>query len=62
MFRPLKKCPCGSGMYSTDHHDARGLFLVRACPRCEDQKLGQFRPEVLTNFNYEADEPIEEEG
>jgi hypothetical protein len=26
-----------------------------------DKKLSKYRPEVLTNSNYYADEPIEEE-
>jgi hypothetical protein len=56
-----KICPCGSGNASTDYYDARGLFLTRACSKCRDRKLGYFRPEVLTDSNYECDEAIEED-
>jgi hypothetical protein len=30
------------------------------CPKCEDEKLSHYRPEVLTDSNYEADEDIDE--
>jgi len=40
-------------------HDARGLYLTKVCDRCVDYKLAQYRPEVLTDNNYECDEPIE---
>jgi len=42
-------------------HDARGIPLCRVCEKCMGVKLEQYRPEVLTNSNYYADEPIEEE-
>lgn len=54
-------CPCGSSLPFQDYYDARGIFLARACSECRAQKLGTFRPEVLTDSNYEADEPWEEE-
>ena len=57
----IKICPCGSGKAATDFYDGRGIFLVRACSKCEDKKLGQFRPEVVTDFNYECYEQIEED-
>lgn len=41
--------------------DARGIELCRTCPKCHDEKMGRYRPEVLTNANYDHDEPIEEE-
>ncbi len=40
-------------------NDARGIPLARVCEKCEDSKLSHYRPEVLTNPNYEANEPIE---
>ena len=40
-------------------HDARGIYLGRVCKRCRLEFLRQFRPEVLSDPNYEADEPIE---
>jgi len=57
----LETCPCGSGSAAADYYDARGLFLTRACSVCKDRKLGQFRPEVLTDSNYDCDEQIEED-
>lgn len=42
-------------------NDARGIPLARVCFGCRRQKLAGFRPEVLTNSNYEANEPIEPE-
>lgn len=47
----------GDGSYWL--RDARGIELCRACPGCETQKLAKYRPEVLTNPNYEADEDID---
>lgn len=54
-------CPCGSGLDSIWYNDARGIPLCRICDECMDAKLARYRPEVLNNPNYEADEPIEEE-
>ena len=42
-------------------NDARGIPLTRVCSKCRSEKLKKYRPEVLTNSNYEADEPIESE-
>jgi hypothetical protein len=42
-------------------YDARGIPLCRVCQRCEAEKLKAYRPDVLDNPNYEADEPIEPE-
>lgn len=42
-------------------NDARGIPLVRVCDQCCEAKLSHFRPEVLTDSNYQADEPIEED-
>lgn len=60
-FKAHNPCPCGSGYSSHWAHDARGIPLARVCPKCEAKKLATYRPEVLTNPNYEADEPIEED-
>ena len=54
-------CPCGSGRPSVLMHDARGIPLCRTCSVCHQRKMAGYRPEVLTNPNYQADEPIEEE-
>lgn len=47
--------------YSWWEYDARGIPLCRVCDECKDEKLAQYRREVLVNPNYEADEPIEED-
>jgi hypothetical protein len=57
----LQECPCGSGEYPDDQHDARGIFLCYTCPKCEDEKLSRYRPDVLSDPNYWTDEPVEEE-
>lgn len=41
--------------------DARGIPLTRVCATCRAEKLSRYRPEVLTNPSYEANEPIEPE-
>ena len=57
----MRVCPCGSGESSWWESDARGIPLARVCLECVDKKLSKYRPEVLTNSNYYADEPIEAE-
>ena len=42
-------------------YDARGIPLCRVCEECVEEKLSRYRREVLDNWNYEADEPIDEE-
>jgi hypothetical protein len=54
-------CGCGSGLRREAHHDARGIFLCYACTQCEREKLSHYRSDVLTDLNYWADEPIEED-
>jgi len=56
-----RKCSCGSGKSSSWQHDARGIPLCRTCEDCHQTKIATYRPDVLTNPNYAADEPIEEE-
>jgi hypothetical protein len=46
---------------SWEEYDARGIYLTRVCPKCQKEKLAGFRQEVLTDSQYEADEPIEPE-
>ena len=43
-------------------YDARGIPLCRVCDSCQEQKLSAYRPEVLNDSNYEADEDIEPDG
>jgi hypothetical protein len=54
-------CPCGSGKLSRWVKDARGIELARVCEDCEKETLAKYRPDVLTDSNYWADEPIEDE-
>lgn len=42
-------------------YDARGIELARVCKVCKPHKLAKYRPDVLTNPNYTADEPFEED-
>ena len=55
------KCPCGSGEYSEAICDARGIYVARVCDKCKDERLKGYRPEIFTDNQYEADEPIEPE-
>ena len=61
MFREPRKCSCGSGEYQEAEYDARGIFLTYACSKCRKKRLSHFRPEVLSDPNYKADESIEPE-
>jgi hypothetical protein len=54
-----RPCPCGSGLDSHWQFDARGIELCRTCPKCHKAKMARYRPEVLTDSAYQADEPIE---
>lgn len=52
------RCHCGSGLYKFELKDGHGIFLTYACEKCEESKLGKFRPDIMER--YEADEPIED--
>jgi len=54
-----RPCRCGSGEPSRELLDARGIYCGRVCDRCEAEKRREFRPEIFTDSEYEADEPIE---
>lgn len=58
---PVRPCSCGSKLPRRENYDARGIFLTFTCDKCEAERLGMFRPDVLTDPNYWADEPIEED-
>ena len=60
-FAPVRLCSCQSGNVREAKYDARGIFLTYACEDCAEEKLSRYRPEVLTDSNYEHDEPIEED-
>jgi hypothetical protein len=57
--RTFHPCPCGSGRNSSWRHDARNVPLARTCVVCDSRVMAKYRPEVLTDPNYSADEPIE---
>ena len=57
----VRPCPCGSGNPSQWQYDARGIELCRTCEDCHEEKMKRYRPEVLEDSNYWADEPIEED-
>ena len=59
--RRTRLCMCGNKLERCVKHDARGIPLGYGCSKCWPKKLKSFRPEVLTNSNYDADEPIEPE-
>ena len=41
--------------------DARGIELCKVCSFCVKEKLAKYRPEVLRDPQYTADEDIEPE-
>ena len=49
------------GDYTWWESDARGIPLCKVCDECVDDRLAQYRPDVLSDSNYWADEPIEAE-
>ncbi len=57
----MQFCSCGSNNFPFWIYDARGIPLVKACNSCEEEKLKRYRPEVLTDFNYECCEEIDED-
>lgn len=41
-------------------YDAQNIYLCRVCDQCREQKLSQYRPEILRGYNqFDIDEPIE---
>jgi hypothetical protein len=40
-------------------YDARGFPLALVCDKCVDAVLAKYRPDVLTDCNYQTDEPID---
>jgi hypothetical protein len=59
--RHTRLCYCGSGKPRRDLVDARGIFCAYVCDACEAEKRKGYRPEIFTDANYEASEPIEED-
>ncbi len=57
----MNECGCGSGQYAEPEYDARGIYIGKMCLACRDERLSGYRPEVLTDPNYECNEQIEED-
>lgn len=56
-----KLCSCGSGKVREPLYDARGIFCSYVCPKCVAKVKAGYRPEIFSDGQYEADEPIEPE-
>lgn len=54
-----RECSCGSGKYSDEIYDARGIYITSACEDCERDRLKGYRPEVLTDPDYDCEEQID---
>ena len=55
---------CEHGQHEEEAYwedDARGIPLCKVCDACRAERLNMYRPEVLWNPNYTADEDIEPE-
>jgi hypothetical protein len=62
-FPPLKPCHCGSGLEREATFDARGIFLTYVCEKCRKEKLSHYRPEVLSDSNYDLmGETLDDDG
>ena len=49
------------GEYSWWEKDAQGIPLCSVCDKCEQVKLSQYRPEILSGYDQsDVDESIEE--
>ncbi len=59
----MSKCEYGQhrGNSTWELLDARGIYCARVCEYCETEQERKYRPEIFTNANYAADEPIEPE-
>jgi len=53
-------CDCPKGGLQRPLYDARGIFCCYVCDGCEAEKRRKYRPDIFTDSNYWADEPIEE--
>jgi len=54
-------CACGSLLPRRELADARGIFCAYVCDECEAEKRSRYRPDIFTDPDYPADEPIEAE-
>ena len=61
MFGTVEECPrCGAKNANMDElHDARGIYCGSACDHCMPDLEKRYRPEVLSNPQYDCDEQID---
>lgn len=52
-------CTCGSGKDGRELYDARGIYCGITCRTC--RREDKYRREVMTDADYEHDEPFDEE-
>lgn len=64
----VDECPrCGNlgdgrnGVYVDELYDARGIYCGSGCEKCMAELERQFRPEVLTDPDYECCEAINDD-
>lgn len=59
----LDECPrCGEKNACMEElYDARGIYCGSACEKCMPELEKQFRPDVLSDPNYECGEQIDED-
>ena len=43
----VRLCPCGSGDYPEDIHDACGIFVARVCNDCRKRRLSRYRKDIF---------------
>jgi hypothetical protein len=59
----MRICQCGSEKERWPEYDARGIFLTYVCDDCRKEKLSHYRPEVLTDSNYDLmGETLDDDG
>lgn len=58
MKNPDETCVYGHVHTKSAQYDARGIFLTYTCDACHDHKMRRYRPDVLTDPSYWADEEI----
>lgn len=51
----------GQELFVWIERDARGIPIGHVCDNCFEAKKSEYKPEIFTDPNYEADEPIEPE-
>ena len=52
---------CNSGLFHEIIYDARGIYVGQVCHRCRAATLAPYRPEIFTDGDYWADEPVDED-